>query len=56
MLSKIVGIWEVSIKMIDWIMRNLRNVRYIPNIERNLISIRVVLNEVGYTCKKNKIE
>ena len=47
------GIGMVSFKMFDGIVRTLKNVRYVPRMSRNLISISV-LDDLGYTCKVEK--
>lgn len=48
----VVGIGSVSIKMADGGVRNLENVRWVPELSRNLISVGI-LDNLGYI---NKIE
>ncbi|OAE31341.1 hypothetical protein AXG93_4510s1170 [Marchantia polymorpha subsp. ruderalis] len=48
----VAGIGSVSIKMADGVVRILENVRWVPELSRNLISIGI-LDDLGYT---NKIE
>ena len=43
----IVGIGSVKIQMFDGVIRTLRNVRYIPTMRKNLISLGV-LDSNGY--------
>ena len=47
---KIQGIGSVRIKMYDGVERLLTQVRYIPELKRNLISLGV-LDELGYSIK-----
>lgn len=50
-----IGTGDIAIKMYDGIVRTLRNVRYVPNLKRNLVSLGILEDE-GYTCKSdNKI-
>ena len=36
------GIGTVSVKMVDGIVRELKEVRYVPQLKRNLISVGVL--------------
>ena len=45
--SEIKGIWTVRIKMFDGVERVLQQVRYIPTLKRNLISLGT-LDSKGY--------
>lgn len=47
MSSKVVGIGTVQIKMHDGIVRTLTNVRHIPKLKKNLISLGT-LDSQGY--------
>jgi hypothetical protein len=44
---RIVGIGSVKIQMFDGVVRTLRNVRFIPDMRKNLISLGV-LDTNGY--------
>ena len=44
------GIGDVQLKMFDGVTRLLRNVRYLPELRRNLISLGQ-LDGMGYTYK-----
>ena len=44
----VIGIGTVKIKMFDGVVRVLNNVRYVPNLRKNLISIGV-LDDLGYS-------
>ena len=44
----IIGIDTVKIKMFDGIVRVLSNVRHVPDLKKNLISLRV-LEDLGYS-------
>ena len=52
-ICQVEGIGIVSFKMFDGIVRKLKNVKYVPRMSRNLISISV-LDDLGYTCKVEK--
>uniref|UniRef100_A0A2C9VMS6 Retrovirus-related Pol polyprotein from transposon TNT 1-94-like beta-barrel domain-containing protein n=1 Tax=Manihot esculenta TaxID=3983 RepID=A0A2C9VMS6_MANES len=45
---KVVGINTIKIRMYDGVIRTLTNIRYVPNMRNNLISLPV-LNNLG--CK-----
>ncbi|KAK0579981.1 hypothetical protein LWI29_034466 [Acer saccharum] len=47
------GIGSVAIRMYDGMVRVFRDVRYVPNLKRNLISLGT-LDEGGYTYKAEK--
>jgi len=47
---KIVGIGSIRVKMYDGIVRTLTNVRHVPELKKNLISLGV-LDFGGYKCK-----
>ena len=49
---KIVGIGTVRIKMFDGVIRTLGNVRHVPHLKRNMISLSI-LDSKGYkyTCE-----
>ncbi|KAK0586137.1 hypothetical protein LWI29_001641 [Acer saccharum] len=47
------GIVSVAIRMYDGMVRVFRDVRYVPNLKRNLISLGT-LDEEGYTYKAEK--
>ena len=44
---KMMGIGLVQIKMFDWVVRKLYDVRYVPDLKKNLISLGV-LDANGY--------
>ena len=44
----VIGIGTMKIKMFDGVVRVLNNVRYVPNLRKNLISIGV-LDDLGYS-------
>ena len=44
---KMMGIGSVQIKMFDWVIRKLNDVRYVPDLKKNLISLGV-LDASGY--------
>ena len=46
-VCKIVGIGTIKIRMHDKIVRTLKNVRHIPNLKKNLISLGI-LDSLGY--------
>lgn len=46
----IVGISDIAIKMHNGIVRSIKNVKYVPNLKRNLISLRI-LEDVGHMFK-----
>ena len=39
MLCKIIGIRSIKIRMYDSIVRTLSNIRHVPNLKKNLISL-----------------
>lgn len=47
---KVAGIRTVSLKMYDGVMRDLSNVRYVPDLKRNLISLGVI-DQLGCSIK-----
>lgn len=47
---RVIGMETIKIRSIDCTIRSLRNVWHVPNLKRNLISLRV-LNDVGYWFK-----
>ncbi|KAI9186582.1 hypothetical protein LWI28_018815 [Acer negundo] len=49
----LIGIGSVKIKMFDSEIRTLTNVRHIPDLKRNLISLST-LDEAGYSFKGNE--
>ena len=44
------GIGTITIKMFDGIIKHLKDVRYIPKLRRNLVSLGV-LEDAGYSNK-----
>lgn len=53
--QNVVGVGDIAIRMYDGAVTQLRNVRYVPNLKRNLISLGSLEDE-GYTFKSgNKI-
>ena len=44
MSCEILGIGEIKIRMFDGIVRTLRDVRFIPKLKKNLISLRQLDN------------
>ena len=44
----VIGIGTVKIKMFDGVVRVFNNVRYVPDLRKNLISLRV-LDDLGYS-------
>ncbi|CAA3009529.1 Retrovirus-related Pol poly from transposon TNT 1-94 [Olea europaea subsp. europaea] len=53
--QNMVGVGDIAIRMYDGAITQLRNVRYVPNLKRNLISLGSHKDE-GYTFKSgNKI-
>ena len=51
---KVIGIWNIKIKMFDGVVRTLCDVRHVPNLRKNLISLGV-LNSNEF-CYKSKSE
>ena len=47
------GIGSIALRMYDGMVRVFNNVRYVPNLKRNLISLGT-LDEEGYTYKAEK--
>ena len=47
---KVIGIGSVRLKMSDGIIRELDNVRHIPELKRNLISL-IMLDKAGYCIR-----
>ena len=47
------GIGSVAIRIYDGMVRIFKDVRYVPNLKRNLISLGT-LDEEGYTYKLKK--
>lgn len=43
--QSVLGIGDITIRMYDGIVRQLKNVRYVPNLKRNLISLRILEGE-----------
>ena len=48
----VIGIGTVKIKMFDGVVRVLNNVKHVPNLRKNLISLRV-LDDLGYSYSSN---
>ena len=48
----VIGIGTVKIKMFDGVMRVLSNVRHVPDIRNNLISLGI-LDDLGYPYSSN---
>ena len=46
---KVVGIGTIMIKMFDGVIRKLQNVRHVPELKKNLISLGT-LDSLGYSC------
>jgi len=46
---KIVGVGSIQIRMHDGSVRTLTNVRHVPELRKNLISLGV-LDSAGYRC------
>jgi hypothetical protein len=44
---KVIGIGNIKVKMFDGVVRTLTNVRYVPDLKKNLISLRT-LDSLGY--------
>ena len=42
---KIVGIGIVQIKMFDGVVRTLFNVRHVPHLKRNIISLSILIQK-----------
>lgn len=49
-MCQIFGIGNVNLKLHDGIIRELRQVRYVPDRKRNLISLEM-LNQIGCSVK-----
>ena len=52
---KVAGIGTISLKLFDGVTRDLHQVRYIPELKRNLISLGMVY-QLGYTIKAENRE
>ena len=52
-VCKVVGVGTVSLKMYDDMVRELTQVRYVPKLKRNLISI-FMLDQIGCVIKAGK--
>jgi hypothetical protein len=52
---KIVGVGSIRIKMNDGSVRTLKDVRNVPELRKNLISL-VFLDSYGYRCMHPKVE
>ena len=52
-ICKVVGIGTVSLKMYDGMVRELTQVRHVPELKRNLISIGI-LDQIGCVIKAEK--
>ena len=50
---KVIGIGSMTVKIFDEIVRTLRNVRHVPNMKKNLISLGALDNN-GYRCIHEK--
>ena len=52
-MCKVVGIGTVSLRMFDGVVRELTQVRFVPKLKRNLISIGM-LDQTGCVIKAEK--
>lgn len=43
--QNVVGVGDIAIRMYDGVVRQLREVRYVPNLKRNLISLGTLEDE-----------
>lgn len=48
---RVIGIGSVSLKLKDGLIKLLRNVRHVPNLKRNLISLGMI-DSIDYTMEE----